>query len=155
MEKTCREAYDIYTQYKIDMNERELDFRSIQIGLPSMNPLPSLCGIVLDNLMLTPIDTLGGLSVVCEQPMGNPVKLNIKRPGVLRQYYGKNIGVPSNNMITRVTYGYRSKRNGVNTDPNKFVTKPFDKYLHYIAIYLKEYLSLNKKIQYYELRYFP
>ena len=95
--------------------------------------------------MLTPIDTPGGISVVCEQPMGNPIMLNIARPGALRQYYGRNISFKSKGVVTRVTYGYGGKRNSVGTNPNKFVTKPFDKYLHYIASYLKEFLFVNKK----------
>ena len=95
--------------------------------------------------MLSPIDTPGGICVFCEQPMGNPIMLNIARPGVLRQYYGRNICFKSKDVVTRVTYGYGAKRNSVGTDPNKFVTKPFDKYLHYIATYLKEFLTLNKK----------
>ena len=41
--------------------------------------------------MLNPMDTYHGISVVCEQPMGNKIMLNINRPAVLRQYYGADI----------------------------------------------------------------
>ena len=108
----------IYNGYKVSILTEECDFKSMQITLPAFNPIASLCCILLDKLMLTPIDTLGGLCAVCEQPMGNPIMLNIARLGALRQYYGRNIGFKSKIIVTRVTYGYGSKRNSVGTDPN-------------------------------------
>lgn len=69
--------------------------------------------------------------------MGNPVILNVSRPRVLRQYYGCDLCYKSHDIITRVTYGYGSKRNSVGTDPNKFVTKPLDYNMVYMASYIR------------------
>ena len=80
--------------------------------------------------MLTKIDTFGGMSIICEQPMGNPIMLKVNRLGALRKYYGRNISYKLNDIVTIVTYGFESKRNSVGTDPDKFVTKSFDKYMY-------------------------
>lgn len=42
---------------------------------------------------------------------------------VLRQYCGCDTGIPKNNAITRLTYGYKSH---VGTDPYELIRKPFD-----------------------------
>ena len=97
-------------RFKVLSFTDEYDFKSIQITLPAINPISSLCGIILDKLMFTHIDTFCGLCVVCEQPMGNPIILDITRPGALMQYYGRNVDFKSKGVVTRVTYGYGSKR---------------------------------------------
>ena len=101
---------------------------SFQIKIPLPNPLMSLCRNVLDKLILSKIDSPEGISIVTEQPMGNDLMMNILRPGVLRQYYGRNvdgadIGESDGTTIKRATYGFNSS---VGTDPDKFITKPFD-----------------------------
>ena len=72
---------------------------------------------------MSEIDSLSGIAIVAEQPMNNPIMLNITRPAVLRQYYGLDMGSPRNQIIKRATYGFKSH---VGTDPSKFITKPFD-----------------------------
>lgn len=42
------------------------DFQSLQITLPLDNLIHKCCADILDKLILTPIDTAGGISVVCE-----------------------------------------------------------------------------------------
>ena len=85
---------------------------------------------VLDKLIMSKIDSLCGISIVAEQPMNNPIMLNITRPAVLRQYYGCDMGSPRNKIIKRATYSYKSY---VGTDPSKFITKPFDNNLKKMA----------------------
>ena len=109
----------------------------------------------LDKSMLIPIDTFVGLCVVCEQPMGNPMMLNITRPEALMQYYDMNISFKLKRIVTRVTYRYGSKRSIMGIDPNKYFTKHFDRYLNYIASYLKQFLCLSFKNQLIEFRSFP
>ena len=41
-----------------------------------------LCKCFRYKLILTSIDTQGGIYVVCEQPMGKPAMLNVSRPGI-------------------------------------------------------------------------
>ena len=88
-------SYQIDTKYKsslmsyilptnnniISLNDI-LKRRSFQIKLPMSNPLLSWCRNVLDKLFQSNIDTLDGISVVTEEPMGNGLMLNINRPGV-------------------------------------------------------------------------
>ena len=111
-------------------DEVKIDFKSKYILLPYLNPLKHYCIAIIDKLMLHPMDSYNGISVACEQPMGNKIMLNIKRPGVLRQYYGADITRYADNSVKRFTYGYGSERNSVGLDPNKFVTKPFDDNMH-------------------------
>ena len=96
---------------------------SRQFKFNILNILRDLSRSVLDKLILSKIDSLCGISIVAEQPMNNPIMLNITRPAVLRQYYGCDMGSPRNKIIKRATYGYKSH---VGTDPSKFITKPFD-----------------------------
>ena len=99
------------------------ELQSFQMKLPLPNPLMSLCRNVLDKLIMSNIDSPEGISIVTEQPMGIGLMMNISRPGVLRQYYGRNVGDFVGQTIKRATYGYKS---AVGTDPDKFITKPFD-----------------------------
>jgi len=99
------------------------EIRSFQMKIMYPNSVMSLCRNVLDKLILTNIDSQDGISIVSEQPMGNGLMMNISRPGVLRQYYGLDVGEREGNTIKRATYGFNSS---VGTDPNKFITKPFD-----------------------------
>ena len=97
--------------------------QSRQILLSHKLHILNLCRNVFDKLFLSKIDSFKGISVVAEQPFNNPIMINILRPGVIRQYYGMNKGVVNNDIISRATYGLKSH---VGTDPNKFITKPFD-----------------------------
>ena len=123
-------------------NDIEIDFKSKYILFPSANPLKRHCNAIIDKLMLHPMDTYNGISVVCEQPMGNKIILNIERPAVLQQYYGADIINHGDTTVKRYTYGYGSKRNSVGSDPHKCVTKPFDDDMHQIANYLHLYLKI-------------
>ena len=78
--------------------------RSFQLKLPMSNPLLCWCRNVLDKLFQSNIDTIDGISVVTEEPMGNGLMMNINRNGVLQQYYGMNIGESKDNLINRATY---------------------------------------------------
>ena len=90
----------------------------------------------LDKLVMSPIDSKYGISLVTESPYGTTL-LNVSRPAVLRQYYGTNVGTKKDGKIKiRATYGLSVLKNSVGTDPLKFVTKPFNKYLYRISLYV-------------------
>ena len=118
-------------------------FKSLQMILPYGHPIHNCCSNIVNKLLLAPIDTCGGISIVCEHPMGNRIMLNVNRPGVSRQYYGSDVRYLSHDVIARVTCGHGSKRNSVGTDPNKFVTKPFYHSILYMASYLRTHLCKN------------
>ena len=59
----------------------------------------------LDKLVMSPIDSKYGISLVTESPYGTTL-LNVSRPAVLRQYYGTNVGSKKDGKIKiRATYG--------------------------------------------------
>ena len=121
------------------------DFKSNYVVLPRCNIIPNLCLQILDKLNMYTMDSPNGCSIVCEQPMGSNIILNMFRPAILRQYYGVNQSILCSDIVSRCTYGFGSKRNNVCMDPNKFVTKPFDNNIFYIAHYLKMLLCKNSK----------
>ena len=49
-------------------------------------------------------------------------------------------------IVSQHIYGFVSKRNNVGMDPNKFVTKPFDKNMKNITVYLKMLLCKNSTL---------
>ena len=62
---------------------------------------------ILYNLVTSPPDSLHGILIVAEAPECNNVMLNVKRSGVLCQYYGCDVSELNGNTVIRV--GYRSK----------------------------------------------
>ena len=91
-------------------------FYSCQITLSHKRYIRDVCRNVLDKLCVSKVvDSLNRLSIVAEQPFHNPIMLNILRPGVLRQYYGMDIGVVKNDTISRAyqwiqkSFGYQSR----------------------------------------------
>ena len=59
---------------------------------------------ILKRLILSPPDTLEGISIVADNPECNLAMLNVKRPGVLRQYYGLNLYNIDDFLVMRVAY---------------------------------------------------
>ena len=108
--------------------------------LPPNNMIPALCLLILDKLNLNPMDSVNGYFIVCEQPMGNNIMLNILRPAVLRQYYGINKSMICIDIVSRCTYGFGSKRNNVCMDSNKFATRTFNENMKSIAQYLNKFI---------------
>ena len=113
------------------------DFKSTHVLLPRCNIIPNSCLQILDKLNMHPMDSYNGYFIVCEQPMGNDIMINIFRPGVLKQYYGLDKSMLCSDIVSCCTYGFRSERNNVCMEPNKFVTKLFDSNMRHISHYLK------------------
>ena len=55
------------------------------------NELLSLAICILRTLMINLLNSFLGISIVADAPQCRNVNLNIKQPGVLRQYYGSDI----------------------------------------------------------------
>ena len=107
----------------------------------------------LQKLILSPIDSFYGITLNTESPYGKTM-LNVKRPAVLRQYYGKNIMHECGPLLTgRYTYGFSLWNNSVSTHPSKFVTKPFNVHLDNMSTYLTEFT--NHIINEYDLKIKP
>ena len=56
----------------------------------------------LYQLIMSKLNSPNGITIVADAPECNNALLNVKRPAVLCQYYGTNIGVESGYAIKRV-----------------------------------------------------
>ena len=97
-------------------------------------------------LVTSPIDSLDGIAIVADSPECNDVMLNVVRPGVLRQYYGKNIGFEENGIINRVAYRSQVSFKSEGSDPYKMVIKPFPVDMMVMAEFFHKLLKKNKKL---------
>ena len=89
--------------------------------------------LLLEELVLSPINSLKGISVAKETPYGIE-QTNITRKAVLRQYYGRDAGKKCCHGGTlRYSYGHNKSNSTVNTDTDNYVTKPFSYYLLHLS----------------------
>ena len=96
--------------------------------------------MLLEELILSPLNSLKGISVTEEKPYGFP-QININRRAVLRQYYGKDVrDTGTSEGVMRYTYGFNRKNLSVNADVTNSVTKPFNYYLHNISQVVHNFL---------------
>ena len=85
-------------------------------------------------LLLSEFDSTQGIPVEANQPLGcrEPL-INLKRPAVLRVYFGKSKKCTDSLNIVRPTYGPISSSSSVGMDPNNFTTKAMSLHLHSIG----------------------
>ena len=79
----------------------------------------------LYQLIMSKPNSPNGITIVADAPECNNAMLNVKRPAVLRQYYGMNIGVESDHIIRRVAYRSMLTTSSEGSDPMKLTIKPF------------------------------
>ena len=77
---------------------------------------------VIDTLICNPINSKNGLKLSIDTPLNNDACLNIHRPAVLRQYFGREVENYGRN-VERYTYGSGSGTSSVGMDPKNFVTR--------------------------------
>ena len=106
--------------------------------------LVSLAYSITRTLVSNIPDTNNGISIVADAPECNCAMLNVKRPGVLRQYYGFNLEDFKNNTVKRVAYRSHISFKSEGSDPFKLVIKPFDERMTSIARYFHNFLKINK-----------
>ena len=75
----------------------------------------------------------------CQVPI-----INLKRPAVLRVYYGLTKFINNSPYVLRPTYGPTRLGSSVGIDPRQYRTKPFTEELSTIAEYLKNLVSTYK-----------
>ena len=106
---------------------------SCLIPISNHNYIRTLSRNVLDKLFTYSFDSIHALTVATEQPMNNASQLSCYRAAVYRQWYGMNLWYISHDRILRITYGYKSC---VGTDPEKYITKPFDTDMQIMSEYI-------------------
>ena len=106
------------------------------------------CKLSIEKLILSPMNTVDGIYVAVERIYGTDC-VNIKRPAVVRIYYGRDIvnGIYVMNKKKRMTYGVHSGNQAVGTDPNNFITKPFNYYILKISDFIYN-LLLKKRVEF-------
>ena len=100
---------------------------------------------VVDELITSPINSKSGIKLSLDKPLNNEICLNIFRPAVLRQYYGKDVG-NIDGKIKRCTYGSGTGSSSVGMDPNNFVTRAFNNDLSSMSEHIHDMLCNNKKL---------
>ena len=105
--------------------------RSMKIPFVINSNLFSWSYLCIKELVMSPLHSVNGISVATEKPYGSTL-VNLDRRGVLRQYYGKDDGMmcPEKGVLP-YSYGCSRGNSSVGTDPNNFVTKPFNSYLNF------------------------
>ena len=101
--------------------------------------------LCIKELVMSPLNSVRGISVATERPYGSTL-VNLDRRGVLRQYYGKDDGMMCHETgLLRYSYGYSRGNSSVGTDPNNFVTKPFNDHLKLLSSTVHALLLNNRK----------
>ena len=81
--------------------------------------------VTITKLLRSLINSNHAIKLSLDKPLNNGISLNITRPAVLRQYFGKDImPTPSNEKHTcRYNYGSGSRLTLVGMDPRNSVTR--------------------------------
>ena len=92
-------------------------------------------------LLLSDFDSIQGIPVEANQPLGcrEPL-INLKRPAVLRVYFGMSKKCTESLNVIRPTYGPISSSSSVGMDPNNFSTKAMSLHMHRISENLRTLL---------------
>ena len=96
--------------------------KSLVCQLPKDNALYDLKRREIDKLISHPMKSADDIKLTKDKPLNNGECLNIHRPAVLRQYFGKEVSRTTETAI-RYTYGSGSGTSSVSMDPHKFVTR--------------------------------
>ena len=93
---------------------------------------------------MRPPNSFLGISIVADAPECNDVMLNVKRPGVLRQYYGLDIKNIDNKTIERVAYRAQTSFRSEGSDPYNLKIKPFSADMVVVSEYMHKFLVVNQ-----------
>ena len=96
--------------------------KSLVCQLPKDNALYDLSRRDIDTLISHPMNSECGIKLSIDKPLNNSECLNIYRPAVLRQYFGREVSRTAKN-VKRYTYGSGSGTSSVGMDPRNFVTR--------------------------------
>ena len=120
---------------------------SIVAQLSNCSELAYCARQIINKIIRSPINSKEGIKLSLDTPLNNPPSLNILRPAVLRQYFGKNL--PGNNVlrneIKRYTYGSGSGTSSVGMDKYNFVTRSMPPCMEKLSSDIYTFLTRNKK----------
>ena len=134
-----------YSYFLVDSStNKSVDIKSCVVTSVNRNELTSLARYILRTLIVNPINSLLGISIVADAPQCRNMNLNVKRPGVLRQYYGLDIEKIDKDTVRRVSYRSQTSFQSEGSDPHKLVIKPFLDDMVEMAEYFNTFLNKNK-----------
>ena len=114
--------------------------------MPERSIFGYLARQIVDKLISAPINSKDGIHVSMDSPYRRYHLLNILRPSVLRQYYGRNIDNQCHEeYVRRYSYGTGSGSNTLGIDGNKFMTKNFTHEIDTMAKELHTCLKNNRR----------
>ena len=102
------------------------DLLYIVYQIPVNTLLYDLSRKAVDEIISFPINSKCGIKLSLDKPLNSDICLNIFRPVVLRQYYGKEVA-NIDGKLKRCTYGSEIGSSFVGIDPNNFVTRFLNK----------------------------
>ena len=107
-------------------HQRYADLSSLVCQLPKNTVLYDMSRVIVDRLICSSLNSKTGIKISFDTPLNNARDLNITRPAVLRQYYGKvsEDSTQESDTSERYTYGSGSGTSSVGMDPKNFVTRP-------------------------------
>ena len=125
--------------------QRLENLQSIIFQLPENITLSDMSRVVVCQMIHYSINSNNFIKLSLDKPFNNGIDLVINRPIVLRQYFGTQVQLSSNNdEPTRYyTYGSGSSTFAVRMDPHNFVTREINPSIKYIANELHKSLFLN------------
>ena len=127
--------------------QRQPMLASIVAQLSNCSEIALCARHIITKIIRSPINSNEGIKLSLDTPLNNPASLNILRPAVLRQYYGKNLLMNTvlQNQIKRYTYGSGSGTSSVGMDKYNFVTRPMGPSMEILSSDIHTFLTQNKK----------
>ena len=99
---------------------------------------------VIDELIRSPVNSKFRIKLLFDKPLNNNIGLNILRPAVLRQYFGKEVA-NIDGQVKRCTYGSGTGSSSVGMDPHNFVTRSLSKKMITMIDDIHEVLCKNRE----------
>ena len=124
---------------------RKIGLKSMLIKPDIANELIHMGNVILRSVIHNLPDSFLGISIIADAPECNDAMLNIKRPGVLRQYYGMDIEKIDDNITKRVAYRSQTSFTSEGSDPLKLVVKPFPDDMIFMSEFFSNFLIANQK----------
>ena len=136
------------TNYKMSIynfcRDQNFGLKSKLVTSVIATKLVSLGNIILRSLIENSPDSQLGISIVADAPECNNAMLNVKRPGVLRQYYGRDISWNNSLSMIRVAYRSNVSFKSEGSDPYKLIIKPFPREMEDMASYIYNFILENQ-----------
>ena len=118
---------------------------SMVVQLPKNTLLFDLSRAIINEIICSPINSDSGIKLSLDKPLNNEIDLNVLRPAVLRQYFGKEIR-NVNGKAKRYTYGSGSGTSSVGMDPHNFVTRALNSKMIAMIDDINDMLHSNNEV---------